>query len=77
MSPDDKFYAIVGAVAVMLILLVLVHYLLKKLFGINMVTEFYAAQAEFVGFWYDRKEQREAAADRRRASVGHTAKRKN
>ena len=77
MSPDDTFYAIVGAVAVVLILLVPIHYLLKKAFGINMVTEFYASQAVFIGLWYDRKERREAAADRRRASVGHTAKRKN
>lgn len=61
----DTFYAIVGVVVVLLLLLAPIHLLLKKFFGIDMVIYFYTAQAEYIGAWYDRRERREAAARRR------------
>lgn len=77
MSADDQFYLIVGIIVVLGLILYPIHLALKKFFGIDMVVEFYAAQAELVGAWYDRKERREAAANRGRALVGHSSKRKD
>ena len=74
---EETFYLIVGIAVVGLILLLPIYFALRHFFGIDMRTEFYASQAEFIGLWYDRKDRREAAADRRRASVGHTAKRED
>lgn len=77
MSPDDTFYLIVGVAAVVLALIVPLDYALKRVFGIDMKVEFYAAHAQFVGAWYEREERREAAANRGLSSFRHASKRKN
>ena len=74
---EETFYLIVGIAVVGLILLLPIYFALRHFFGIDMRTEFYASQAEFTGLWYDRKEQREAAARGRLPSERYPAKRKD
>jgi hypothetical protein len=74
---DATFNLMIGLAATALVLAVPAYYALKHFLGIDMRVEFYAAQAEFVGAWFDMKERREAAADRRRTPIRYTPKRKN
>jgi hypothetical protein len=77
MSPDDVFNLWVGVVAVGLIFMAFAGLALKKFYGIDIRVEFYIAQAQMIGAWYDRREQREAAARGGRSPERHPTKRKN
>jgi hypothetical protein len=73
----DTFYLIVGIAGTLVMLGVMFYYGMRYIFHLDMRVYFFAALADYIAAWYNRKEEREAAANRRRTPVRHSAERKN